>query len=631
MPFLFVEFTFVLLGENMSTHLNKVVVIDTGITIDKKMPSFNRCIDGYKIQKSTTGYKVVSIKDDVNCIKDDVGHGTGVAELIVAHNKEVELIIVKIFDSETQFVEENLLIYSLEFLLEKKIDFDLVNLSMGLCCVSESEKLKNICRTYYEQNKCIVAAFDNTGSISFPAAYEFVIGVTGEDFCLKANEYYTVSDNRIVDVCAKGRPQMIYWKDGIRIWAGGNSYACAHLTGILSNFEKEESINLLKMKLEEYSSGVFDGLPEVNLEIHKAVFEYKKVAIFPFNKETHSLVRFSHMLSFEIVDVFDLKYTARVGAMTDQILGERCHNNYLIKDINDIDMNSFDTFILGHTEEISSAVKGAYKIEELIEKLIKAKKYVYSFDDIFNRIKGDFSNELIFSPQIDESKRYIAPFGKLYRQDKPILGIFGTSSKQGKFTLQLRIRYNLLNRQYKICQIGTEPSSLLFGMDDVFHNGYNSGKILNQYDAVAYLNKLIYDRSRDADIVIVGGQSGIVLRDSGNLSNYYFKQIDFLFGTLPDVAVLCFNSFDDISIINRAIMLLKSAVDCDVIALVLFPFYYERDDVYRQRIKHMSIEQFEGYYKDYFESSIGLPVIYPNSEKYIDKLCDMIISYFKAD
>lgn len=128
------------------------------------------------------------------------------------------------------------------------------------------------------------------------------------------------------------------------------------------------------------------------------------------------------MLSFEIVDVFDLKYTARVGAMTDQILGERCHNNYLIKDINDIDMNSFDTFILGHTEEISSAVKGAYKIEELIEKLIKAKKYVYSFDDISNRIKGDFSNELIFSPQIDESKRYIAPFGKLYRQDKPILG-----------------------------------------------------------------------------------------------------------------------------------------------------------------------------------------------------------------
>lgn len=615
----------------MSSYLNRVVIVDTGITIDKNMLSYNRLVDGYCIKKGYEGYDIISIKNNPNCINDDVGHGTGIAELIVSHNKNVELIIIKIFDQNTQYVDEELLIFTLEYLLTSNIDFDLVNLSMGLCCVSNSNKLFDVCKAYYKNNKCIISAFDNYGSISFPAAYKYVIGVTSEDFCIKANDYYVINNSSIVNVCAKGRQQMVYWRDHMKIWAGGNSYACAHVTGILSNYKKVESIDQLKIELEKNSCGYFDNIVDMNYKTTNFVSSFGKVALFPFNKEMHSLVRFSHALNFRISNIYDVKYSARVGAMTDNLLKEECQENFCIKDINDIDYNCFDSFILGHTGELYTATNKKLQIDVLVHNLLERGKNIYSFDDISSYINGIQTNSKVFIPKINNHNKYIAPFGKLYRQDKPVLGIFGTSSKQGKFTLQLKIRYNLLNKHYKICQIGTEPSSLLFGMDGVFHNGYNSGKIISQYDAVAYLNKLIYDNSRDADIVIVGAQSGIVLHDTGNLNNYYFKQIDFLFGTLPDIAILCINSFDDITTIQKAIMLLKATVDCDVIALVVYPFFYDDSDFFRQHIKYMTTDIFNNFYKGYFETNLDLPVIYPNNERDIDHLCDMIISYFKKE
>lgn len=40
---------------------------------------------------------------------------------------------------------------------------------------------------------------------------------------------------------------------------------------------------------------------------------YKKAIVFPFNKEMHSVVRYREELSFEIVGIYDSKYTLKVG------------------------------------------------------------------------------------------------------------------------------------------------------------------------------------------------------------------------------------------------------------------------------------------------------------------------------
>lgn len=51
----------------------------------------------------------------------------------------------------------------------------------------------------------------------------------------------------------------------------------------------------------------------------------------------------------------------------------------------------------------------------------------------------------------------------LYRISTPVLAVCGTSSKQGKFTLQLELRKRFCEMGYKVGQIGTEPNSLLLG------------------------------------------------------------------------------------------------------------------------------------------------------------------------
>lgn len=60
-------------------------------------------------------------------------------------------------------------------------------------------------------------------------------------------------------------------------------------------------------------------------EFHKTIdrnlpFSIKKAVLFPFNKEMHSLLRFSSDINFEIVGVYDSKYSANVGATTSHIM-----------------------------------------------------------------------------------------------------------------------------------------------------------------------------------------------------------------------------------------------------------------------------------------------------------------------
>ena len=614
--------------------MNRVVIVDTGIDLlNEKLVSNKRCVDGYFISKTIDNtIKVTGISENKYCIQDEIGHGTGIAEIIASHNKDVELIIVKIFSEKSCAADEELLYFTLNYIL-KNITFDILNLSLGIVYRKETGVLEKICASYYAQNKIIVSAFDNAGAISFPAALKNVIGVTSGDYCYKSDEYY-LTDNECVNVCAKGRTQRVYWKDGKQIVAHGNSYACAHFTGILSNFCPDEKSSDYRVYIREHSCA---SIKVGNLLHHKVprhpVNQYKKAVVFPFNKEIHSLIRFSNKLSFKLVDVYDIKYSAKVGAHTNELLQEQCENDFVIKDITQLDINSFDTFILGHTDQLFGASNLSKTKVELITKLIKNNKNIYSFDDLSEYLGGSTCDKKhrVFSPSVTLNDRYIAPFGKLYRQDKPVLGIFGTSSSQGKMTLQLKIRYELLRKGYKLCQIGTEPSALLYGMDGVFPIGYNSTVSIKQYDTVAYLNKMLYDLSRDSDLIMIGGQSGMVLRDEGNLSNYLFQQIDFMYATLPDNVILCVNPFDSFDIIDRAIRFVESAICCKVIALSLYPFYYEENDAFKQHIKIMSKESFAEKFEPMFKSVFGLPIFYPNDKKQIESLCDLIIESFTCD
>lgn len=607
--------------------MNRIVIVDTGI--DLSCPIFENAkhrIKGISISRNEDmSFCIETTTRNRLCINDEVGHGTAIAGIILNHNPDAELFIVKIFTPETLNTDEQLLVFALEYILEN-VTFNILNLSLGLCALENNKKLEAICEKYYQSNKIIVSAFDNSGAISFPAAFKNVIGVTNDDSIYQSDQYFVVK-NEIVNICAKGRSQKVYWIGGRQYIGKGNSYACAHFTGILSKFNGITDITSLDSIIEKNSSGCinFDNI-QSSFVLPNPVKLYRKAVVFPFNKEIHSLIRFSSQLPFELIDVYDIKYSARVGASTNTLLKEQLSKNFIIKNISDINWDSFDTLIIGHTDELSLSTKKDLK-KTLIQSALSHGKKIYAFDDISMYINNiDF--EQVYYPHVSESHRVEAPFGKLYRQDKPVLGVFGTSSVQGKFTLQLKLRYELIRRGYNLFQLGTEPSSLLYGMDAVFPIGYNSTVKIRGRDSIAYLNKLLYEYTRESDLILVGGQYSVLPVDEGNLNYFNYSAIDMLYGTMPDAVILCINAYDNVDIVKRTIFFIESIISCTVIALSIFPFYYEENDIMQQYLKPMTEEIFEEKFKMKFEKEFGKPIYYPNSDKQIVNLCDRIIDFF---
>lgn len=198
----------------------------------------------------------------------------------------------------------------------QNIDFDILNLSLGLTSVSDDAELHKICEEYRKNNKIIISAFDNNGALSYPASYSDVIGVTSEYFCNNVAEYYTVDDDR-VNICANGLRQRVMWKDGTFIFSSGNSYACAHFTGIFSLFFDPFSNVSLQEQIVKHSFGnlSIDHNPNRNPK-DSPVSGYKRAVLFPFNKEMHSLIRFEDINRLD----FGKKYCHNSPTIEESVL-----------------------------------------------------------------------------------------------------------------------------------------------------------------------------------------------------------------------------------------------------------------------------------------------------------------------
>lgn len=599
-----------------------IVIVDTGYNGSHPRLK-DRNITGIQIcKKDVCKYEIVRLPQD----SDDVGHGTAISSIIYTHAPDVSILMVKIFD-ELLYADEDLLFYTLNYILTN-VECKLINLSLGIPALKDHEKMYNVCSEINKKGTVIVAAFDNDGSISFPAAFDNVVGVTTNNYCHKNDEYFII-DNSIVNVGAKGNSQKIAWLNNKYSIGQGNSYACAHISGIsIKQLEGLTSNNckilLEKLKKNQFTERKISNYQYDNSLEKKTNMDYKNVAIFPFNKEMHSLVRFSCLLPFRIVDVYDIKYSPNIGTSTDQLLNITTNHPYEIKKIDDINWDAIDTLIIGHTHALlNSVIKDCKLIENLLYEAQEHNKNIFSFDNLPSQFK---KNEKFSSPNLHDNHIPI-PYGKLYHQPKPILAVFGTSSKQGKFTLQLLLRKKLIEKGYSVGQLGTEPSSLLFGMDECFHFGYNSEMKLSRFSAVSFLNSTLYSISqKDVDLIITGCQSGTILTEEGNLLNYPIPQIEFLLGTLPDAIILVINPFDDLQMIKRTISFLESCVECKVIALVMFPMTYDNKNPFGSKT-HISDNNFKELSTE-INQICALPVFLLDNNFHIDTLISLIEEYF---
>lgn len=471
-------------------------------------------------------------------------------------------------------------------------------MSVGISILQEKEKLYNVCKRLNQKGVHLIAAFDNYGSVSYPAQFDCVVGVCESEKCRKNDEFIFAEGLKSINVLANGNMQRCLWKNPLYQMCSGNSFACAHVTGIVANnflnIEKKFSNNILSFLKENCTEILY--LKEENYSIHlPRDYDNMRAIIFPFNKENHSLIRYSNLLSFKIVNVYESKYSGKVGAYTNDLLKLNIGQNYLIKNIENIDFDDFDLLILGHTKELERLTNLPDYGKKLVKKSLDLGKMVYSYDE-YDEYEG-YAN--YFNPNVKWNENYRRPLGKLYRSSTPIVGIFGTTSKQGKFSLQLILREKFLKDGYKLGQISSEPSGFLFNMDYCIPFGYGVMSPIIREKMVQYINILLH-KLDEKDIVLVGCQSSTLPYDNGNISDFTFSQIEFLLSTTPDCVVLCVNPFDLVEDIERTIKFIESVSKSEVIALVIFPMKL-RDSmagIYSERVQ-ISEEEKEYYIKQY--------------------------------
>ena len=288
-----------------------------------------------------------------------------------------------------------------------------------------------------------------------------------------------------------------------------------------------------------------------------------KAIAFPFSKEIKVLVANEDLLQVDVVDYCDIKKSGKVGLKTKDLLGFG-DNKKIIKDIMSINWDDFEVVILGHCNLISSLSNTDW-FSFIVDLAKNNNKYIYSFDSF------DLDYEKFISPPMIKNFENNT-FDKLWQINAPVLGIFGTSSQQGKFSLQLNLRRKFLEEGYKLQQISTEPTGSLFGIEYTCPIGYNASIILQEEKMAMFFNDIMNEcAAKEPDIIIAGCQSGTISHNMYHSSQLLFKPYEFLIGTMPDAVVLLINKFDEISYIRRTISFIEAAVDCTVVACVISP------------------------------------------------------------
>ena len=586
-----------------------VVIIDSGLD--------------QRIGKNVPGICIKNIENGcvyTEDLSDSIGHGTIIYSVIKKLAPTASIFMIKV-DEDMDAFDSSLLIDALNY-ARNNIKCKIINISLGVKVCKDIMKLYDICSEIRNEGIVIVSAFDNDGCHSYPAAFNCVIGVDNKNDFKFATEFDVV-ENSPINVFAKGSLQRLTLADGRLLLVGGSSISCANITAFLANeshepLDFENALASLKMNARKLY------IPKKAANIIDDLFQIENAIVFPFSKEEHAFVRFSEMLPFKIKGFYDDKRTGKVGRKLSSFY-EDTEFEGAIEDIEKVNFEGADTLILGHLDEINAALRHDYRTE-LINKAIENKINIYSFDPLDSYLdKLNSCGVSFFYPHISSKEVPHNSFGKLYKISKPVVGIFGTGSQQGKFSLQLALKKELEDRDYEVGTIGTEPHSLLFGFDVVFPIGYNSTVDINNQDIVLYLNHAINKLClMGKEIILAASQAQTIPFYCNNLLEFSPLQYHFALGLMPDAIVICINYHDEIEYIRNTMYTLKGLTDASLLAFVMYPMTFVNEwSNAKRKITH---EEFNNKAEE-LRKFFSVPV-YLLGEQNVENLCQVIIDYF---
>ena len=583
----------------------RIAIIDSGIS--EKSECYNHIIESYVVDYTDNIYSMQKCKPVYY-----IGHGTAVAHILFNKNTEIDIICIRICETN-MVINEDGLIFILKYIYDN-LNVDIINISAGITYLNNYHEFEKICNNLYEKGIYIVSAFDNDGAISYPAAFDNVIGVdTKDEYDNKKDIYYV--KNSIIDILVPNIFYRTVWLDKKTI-IKGSSFACAYITGILSQYIKssnpkiKKEVILKKISTKQISLKKTTEIKSPNLQIKKAI-------VLPINKESNALLRFKDMLNFTIAGVYDERLSGNIGK---ELFG------FKIKSIDMIQWDDdFDTIILSCTSALSSITKHNY--DDLIVTMAqKYNKKIYSFENLQSSYGG------IFYPNISSAMMPYMNNFKLHRVNIPIVSVFGTSSKQGKFTLQLHLIKRLRELGYNVGHISTEPSGYLLGADYVFHFGYHANLNIQPWECISILNNMAWQvQLKNRDILVTGCQSGILHYNNSRIDDFAIYQYAFTLGIMPDFCILCINPHDAMDYISKTINFIDSIDEGKVKALVMFP-QKAVDTISGIKYKTYELSTSEiNTTKEYLFERFHIPVYTLGNAADMQELCNLVIDYFSAD
>ena len=502
-----------------------------------------------------TGKQVLRVmtKDSCNNNEDNVTHGDKVFHVLCKKlKKNIDCLNIDITNAN-YFDILSALCYIRDNILCKVIS---ISAGIDCCDVEYRRALHSVCNELTYLGVVIVSGFSNMGRIAYPAAFDCVVGVDMSLLCKNVNDFEVVQSN-IVNIRGTCSAQTLVIND-TRFVCAGTSFVVPLVVAIILNNE----LNDLK-KVFNYFESISQRIIKCDEEQveDNFLFPISKAIVFPLNKEIKNLILNKDLIEFDIANIYDHK--SRIIQSIIKV------NNYEKINWND----NFDTIILGHLKELSAVLK-IDLLAFFIDNICSYQKNVVFFDNINNEIKErlNLAGVQYFCASENIVKDYKTRFGKLRYLSVPIVGVFGTSPKQGKFTLQLKLYREFLRLGYDVGMVGSEPVSKLLGADETVICGYGS-TIMNNYDLAFDVNEKLFKlEEKGKDIVFISSQSQTVPAGFGNLAMYPMYQESILLGSLPDAIILCVNYYDDLRYIERTINYIESLVDSKVLAISMFVF-----------------------------------------------------------
>ena len=625
----------------------RVAVVDSGIVQDH--PKIGPVSGGVALTSGADG-TVVYGDDYADC----AGHGTACAGIIRRKAPEAALYSIRVFD-ETLSTHARLLIAAVDWAIVQGMD--LVHLSLGTTDVAFRDAFVTVCRKATERGTILVSAEHNEGRDSYPASLPEVIGVRAGN--VRGMYDYHYRPGADIECIARGDPQRVCWREPPEIMMGGTSFAAPHITGLIalilqanSGASLNEVRGILKshalpepdQRSQSIPSSRTSTLTDAGLPFRKATDGFswiRKAALYPYNKEMHALVRARDNVAFKIVGVADPVGKGMVGKDAAEAIGLSASGLRVAPRLSAA-LEGADTLILGYVDELSRIRKRDY-LRECVKTALDHDVHVFSLLAFGRERYGDLHEVAetrglrLYYPDLTtvDVQKTLDEASSFPQVDIPVLAVVGTSSQQGKFTLQLALRHRFLELGYRVGQVGTEHHAELFGMDCAFPMGYASSIRIPIDWYVPFLDAKMREIShlKKPHLLLVGTQSGTVPYDVHDPQTQTLPTIAFLMGAKPDACVLVVNNVDADDYIRDTIDGIRALCHAPTLLLAIPDQKKHIHEAYgRTAIKPQRMDEDEIHRKLLqLERRFGLPAVCITDRAGIHRAVDVVVEYFAKE